>query len=139
MGDIHEIKCGLWQVTVFDPNTGKLIDQAIAASEGEAYRFAHFCNRTYIIGKMTGWLNQRRAALHHPGFEGHRAACHQLMVMLGQMSQTSVDVIRAKLTQNRQLIELIAPREQSPQYPYYDTVIKSIMAFCQETEEPAHA
>lgn len=134
MGEIIPLKCDQWLVRVFDPKTGKLVDQTIAMSEGEAWRFAAFCNRTYIIGKMTAWLEQRWHAYREPQFIYQRAKCEQLLAEILHLSQASLYVIKAKIAAHENLIELIAPKPKSAQYPYYESVIRSIVEFCKETE-----
>ncbi len=129
-----EIKCNHFVVRSVDPLSGKVLESATVYSEGEALRFAHFCNRTYIIDTMTRWLHQRFKALYAHGFENHRNAAGKLLGEILFHSQTSVSNIRKLIRDNQAVIDLIAPRERSKQYPYYDKTIRSILAFCAETE-----
>ena len=128
------ISCNQFMVVATDPLTGKQYQAAKASSAGEAERFAHFMNRRYIIETMCAWLRQRMKAYQVTGFEQQRTAAIVILGELIFLSQASVGAIRKYLREHEKQIRSIAPGEKSRQYRYYEKVIGSIMAFCQETE-----
>lgn len=129
-----ELKCDHFVVVATDPLTGKEWQSAKAFSQGEACRLAHFMNRRYIIDTMCSWLRQRMKAYQAEGFEAQRITALGLLGELIYLSQASVGAIRQFIREHEKQLLSIAPGEKSRQHNYYEKVIVSIKAFCQETE-----
>lgn len=129
-----EIKRNHFVVRSFDPGSGKVYQTVTVHSEGEAIKFAYFCNRQYIVDRMTRWLHQRIAAFHVALLDQRKEAALILLAEIELCRSTSVSNLQKVIARNEKTIQFIAPGDKSRQYPYYQRVILDILNFCNEME-----
>jgi hypothetical protein len=103
--------------------------------EGRAIKMLYNESRAYIIRKLTAWLNQRMFIFKEYNRPTAYRDAARMLVLLGVFENGGYFQLCDRLTDNREIIESLAPSEKSGHYEYYINKILPILVFCQKVKE----